>query len=469
MRLLGALQWPGAQGGPALLASTSILASEIAVDKGEALQNLNKTLRFAKQNASVAIKMTAHVTDMKDGILVAFVDAALRVRHDHASQGGYIIVHTHKDVMAGAKCKYSVIAWKSFKLQRVVRSSLGAEAQAMATTAEELYFTKLFLKMIRNPVMTVKECQERLKEEKCAIVTDCKALYDTLKRANIQGTQDKRVAVECLVINQTLKDAGAELRWVSSERQIADGLTKLSARQNFIEQLKGGYIPLIYDEDFKAAKKKTPTERRESMRQTTSAIAYATSAAVMSANLQGCGEQDNGEGGADVMMWIMTILVAIGISVTRRAIHDALRMVWRWTTGNREECGNTATHDRDVQTPTAWDELYKAQAEIARLSYEHGEEHELRTMADQQVRRLEQELEETTERFGEMTQRMLHYRTQVEYLERQQGEEGGTTLAPVEIYVTKSGECWHVSRACRHIRGRQFRALRPCIDCHGRG
>ena len=353
--LLGALQWPGVQGVQALLASTSILANEIAVDKGEV---------------------------------------------------------THRDVMTGVKCKYSVIAWKSFKLQRVVRSSLGAEAQVMAITAEEFYFTKLFLKMIRNPAMSIKECQDWLKEDKCAIVTDCKALYDTLKRANIQGTQDKRVAVECLVINQILKDAGAELPWVSSERQIADGLTKLSARQNFIEQLKGGYIQLIYDEDFKAAKKKTPTERRESMRQTTSAIAYATSAAVMSAGLQGCGDHREGDSeGIEMMMWLMTILVAIGLSTAIKWIYDGITSVWQRTTRNREEYKNTATHDQVVQTPTAWDELYKANEAATRWHHEHGEETELRLLADQQVRHLEQELEETTERFNEMTQRMLHFRT----------------------------------------------------------
>jgi len=109
------------------------LASEIAANKGEVMQNLNKTLRFAKQNAQVALKMTPHVNDLQDGVLVAFVDAAFGVRHDHASQGGFTIVHTHKDILTGAKRKYSVISWKSFKLQRVVRSSLGAEAQAMAT------------------------------------------------------------------------------------------------------------------------------------------------------------------------------------------------------------------------------------------------------------------------------------------------------------------------------------------------
>ena len=85
--LLGAIQWPGAQGVPALLASASIQASEIASNKGESLTNLNKTLRFAKANSEVALRMAKHVEKIDDGILVVFVDAAFGVRTDNASQG----------------------------------------------------------------------------------------------------------------------------------------------------------------------------------------------------------------------------------------------------------------------------------------------------------------------------------------------------------------------------------------------
>ena len=73
----------------------------------------------------------------------------------------------------------------------------------------------------------------------------------------------KRVAIECLVIASMIKETGSILRWVSSERQLADGLTKVTARQDFVEQLKGGYIQLVFDPEVKAAKKKSAEERRK--------------------------------------------------------------------------------------------------------------------------------------------------------------------------------------------------------------
>lgn len=41
--------------------------------------NLNKTLRFAKTDAEVALRMTKHVEKIDDGILVVFVHAAFGV------------------------------------------------------------------------------------------------------------------------------------------------------------------------------------------------------------------------------------------------------------------------------------------------------------------------------------------------------------------------------------------------------
>ena len=69
--------------------------------------------------------------------------------------------------------------------------------------------------------------------------------------------------MEILRIKEALEFTGSEIRWVSSERQLADGLTKLSARQSLADALGGGYIQLVFDETFTAAKKKTHKERSQ--------------------------------------------------------------------------------------------------------------------------------------------------------------------------------------------------------------
>ena len=60
-----------------------------------------------------------------------------------------------------------------------------------------------------------------------------------------------------------------QLRWISSERQLADGLTKISARQNFFsERDKGGYVQLVSDETYTAAKRKTKEQRERTLQET---------------------------------------------------------------------------------------------------------------------------------------------------------------------------------------------------------
>ena len=68
---------------------------------------------------------------------------------------------------------------------------------------------KMFLKMLLEPQLNVKDAQDKL-DMPTAIVTGCKALFDLIKQ--VQG----------------------QLRWVSSERQLADGLTKIGSRQQFV-------------------------------------------------------------------------------------------------------------------------------------------------------------------------------------------------------------------------------------------
>ena len=69
-----------------------------------------------------------------------------------------------------------------------------------------------------------------------------KALYDSVHRETIQQATDKRVAIEGLVIKDLLWDLKCQWRWVGSERQLSDGLTKVGARQSFVERYKGGYM-----------------------------------------------------------------------------------------------------------------------------------------------------------------------------------------------------------------------------------
>ena len=102
-------------------------------------------------------------------------DAAHAVREDHSSQGGFIAFIT-PDTVFHEETSYHVVDWRSFKLPRVARSSLSAEAQAAGQTSDANEYIARFWSCIMNPNM---DLRDRLQEKSSlypTLITDAKAL-----------------------------------------------------------------------------------------------------------------------------------------------------------------------------------------------------------------------------------------------------------------------------------------------------
>ncbi|CAK0812099.1 unnamed protein product [Prorocentrum cordatum] len=98
---------------------------------------------------------------------------------------------------------------------------------------------------------------------KSALVVDAKALYDAAQKPHVHNFDDKRTGIEVQVLKERMTASATGWYWVSSERQFADGFTKLAARQLLADRLRTGTISLKFDEKFQAAKKKTAKDRQE--------------------------------------------------------------------------------------------------------------------------------------------------------------------------------------------------------------
>ena len=82
---------------------------------------------------------------------------------------------------------------------------------------------------------------------------------------------DKRVSLEIRVMKEMMEELGGQLRWMSSERQVGDGLTKESARALLAARLRHRRIKLTCDPDYVASKKKTKSEKAKAIAETTQA------------------------------------------------------------------------------------------------------------------------------------------------------------------------------------------------------
>ena len=254
--LLGGLAWPANQTQPHLAASVSLAqASSANATVGEMLE-VNKVLRFAKETSVIPLKIRGHGS-LKDLRFGAYTDASWSTRPDGTSQGGWLIFVATEEEMSGSKpFPLTVVDWASKKLTRVCRSSLAAEAQTMATAVDQLEWTKTMFALMLWPNQKPdnEEVMKWLGES--PMITDARALYDASTSMS-PGAKlaERRTAIEIQICVERMQAAGGALRWCNSHQQLADGMTKASARSKLAHELQRGVHCLRYDPEYTASKK----------------------------------------------------------------------------------------------------------------------------------------------------------------------------------------------------------------------
>ena len=98
------------------------------------------------------------------------------------------------------------------------------------------------------------------------VVTDVKGLFDAAR--NMSATQglsaaNKRTAVDVRIVCERMSRFDGQWYWTNTLQQVSDGLTKVQARQRFVEILRRGYHALKFDLTFTAGKKLTTEQRQQ--------------------------------------------------------------------------------------------------------------------------------------------------------------------------------------------------------------
>ena len=101
-------------------------------------------------------------------------DAAHGVREDATSQGAYLIFIVPKKIFE-EETSYHLIEWRSFKLPRVARSSLSAEAQTFGQAADMVEFICRYRICPFSPPSKLKECLDQRSDLEPVMTTDAKA------------------------------------------------------------------------------------------------------------------------------------------------------------------------------------------------------------------------------------------------------------------------------------------------------
>ena len=213
---IGSLQWLAGTTRPDVAADTSLIQkAHDELTYGD-LQEANTILKYCKATADTCV--TIRPVSLDAMILVAYGDSAFANAPGGKSQGGFLITATTAEC---AKCsaEASLLDWKSYRHQRVLRSTLASEAASLDKSEDYANFLGCVLGEMSVPSYIASHSGKS--PFSIWPVTDARSLFDAIHRL-ATSFQEKRVEIDIAALRQTCRS----LHWVPTEAMLADALTK---------------------------------------------------------------------------------------------------------------------------------------------------------------------------------------------------------------------------------------------------
>ena len=223
--VLGAALWLARESRPDLAVQVSRGQQLLPQPNLQDARTVGNITRRAKQYKNMTWKIRAIPFD--DIRLVLHSDAAFANAKKNGTQGGYIIRVTDDRLRQGKAAPWSPATWKSYRLKRVVGSTFAGESQVLLDGLGHIEWIACHLAEMGNYNFNLASREEDLAKFHIQSVVDCKSIFDHLQSFSSPGTvTDKRVAIDLVIIRETLRRVSGTVRWAPTWLQLADALTK---------------------------------------------------------------------------------------------------------------------------------------------------------------------------------------------------------------------------------------------------
>ena len=264
----GSLQWLALQTQLQLCARCNLLASEITTKRlmQSALELQQLVGEIRKHSYQLHCKKPPGVESWRDMVFVTFCDQAHVNRSKMEFTGGLISVATGPHASEGKVTYMAPLAWRSWKLRRKAISSNDAEVQAILGGEDQNFRIRVLWCEMNGAGHDLTPHEDRVEwPERMArgikgiLATDSKGGYDAViyNESPMLGLSNARAALQALQLREHLTRTGAELRWVASDYDLGDALTKKKAerRLGLTKFLQTGLWSVAYDSTFTSARK----------------------------------------------------------------------------------------------------------------------------------------------------------------------------------------------------------------------
>lgn len=139
----GAANWLSSQTRPDLCVQTSFSQQCFPSPTVQDLLFANQLAHRAKQYCDVEIRVM--YVEWERLSICFHSDAGFGNAKEHKTQAGYIVAFADKDIAENLPSSWSPCAWKSYRLPRLVQSTLAGEAQAYSTASAVAEWLALML------------------------------------------------------------------------------------------------------------------------------------------------------------------------------------------------------------------------------------------------------------------------------------------------------------------------------------
>lgn len=236
----GCGQWVAGSCRPDIAAAVSLSQKSGATI--EDLKTLYGIIDYLKKTPDVGLVFRP--VDFDNMILICYGDASWANAENLKTQVGQVVVLTTRAALV-QETPCSPMDHRSCRTKRVVRSTLAAEACAADGTADSGHYYAAFLEEI---LFGRRATRGLMPQTPIDVATDCRSLYDAIQK-HTGNLEEKRTLIDIASIRESMVNGG--IRWVPTEHQWADGLTKddVKLREKFTAWLRNPVVTLRDPQD----------------------------------------------------------------------------------------------------------------------------------------------------------------------------------------------------------------------------
>ena len=190
--------------------------------------------------------------------LVAWVDAAAQSRVDGGSTQGIVIGMVPRNLLHGEMCEVSLMSWHSSKIDRTCRSPGASEALAAINGEDNLYYARFQWSELLYGNLDLRRPDLTVRKTFGCLVTDSRNVYDKMNNEVIvvKGAE-KRTSIELLGLKEAQRRTDVIIRWVHSEAQLANSLTKTNGLKELEMFYRMGHRwRIVEDEQMQSARRR---------------------------------------------------------------------------------------------------------------------------------------------------------------------------------------------------------------------